>query len=90
MQDFKDCRAFEDPLTEVVLFFHHASILLFTTFNKLLRLDKPLVHDAVTKFARTLGNGAFKASAMKTTTLTDIDMSDSEVIYFTSQFIWAE
>jgi hypothetical protein len=41
-KDFADARferlhnAFEDPLTEVVLFFHHASIPLLTSFNKLL------------------------------------------------------
>ena len=86
--DFGDARfqrlhkAFEDPLTEVVLFFHNASIPCFTTFNKLLQSDKPLVHvvhDAAAKFARTLGNRVSKASVIKSTTLTDIDMGDSEV-----------
>ena len=59
-EDFGDARfqrlhkAFEDPLAEVVLLFHNASIPCFTTFNKLLQSDKPLihvVHDAVAKFA---------------------------------------
>jgi hypothetical protein len=87
-EDFADarfqrlCKAFEDPLTEVVPFLHQASIPLFTSFNKLLRQsDEPLVHDFVTKFARTLGNRVFKDSVMKSTTLSlpDIDMSDSDV-----------
>jgi hypothetical protein len=72
-----------------VLFFHHASIPLFTTFNKLLQSDEPLVHDTVTKFARTLGNRAFKATVIKSTasSLGDIDMSDSEV-YIPHQSIY--
>ena len=85
-------KAFGDPLTEVVLLFHHASIPLFATFNKPLQSDEPLVHvvhDAVTKFARTLENRVFKATVIKSTTssLADIDMSDSEV-YIPHQSIY--
>ena len=87
-ENFADARfqrlqkAFEDSCTEAVLLFHHASIPVFTTFNKLLQSGEPLVHvvhDAVTKFARTLGNRVFKASVMKDSPSFDIDASDSEV-----------
>ena len=36
--------AFENPLTEVALFFHHASIPVFTNFNRLLQSDEPAIH----------------------------------------------
>ena len=37
-------KVFENPLTEVSLFFHNASIPLFTNFNKLLQSDEPSIH----------------------------------------------
>ena len=46
-----------------------------------------MVHDAVAKFSRTLENHVSKVSVMKSTTLTNIDMADSEV-YLPRQSIY--
>ena len=46
--DLRLHRAFENPLAKVALFFHRASVPLFTKFNKLLQSDEPaicIVHD---------------------------------------------
>ena len=82
MHDFNDFRKLLKIHVEAVLLFHNASIPLFTTFNKLLQSDEPLVHvvhDAVTNFAKTLGNRVFKSSVIKDTTIFNIDASDLEV-----------
>jgi len=70
--------AFENPLTEVALFFHHASIPLFTKFNKLLQSDEPaihIVHDSVTKLAKTLANRIIKAEMA----VDEIPLDDSQI-----------
>jgi hypothetical protein len=75
-------KAFENPLTEVVLYFHHASIPLFTSFNMLLQSEEPLIHivlDSVTKLGKTLGNRIIKASIVKESSLTGIDLEDQSI-----------
>lgn len=52
--------AFTNPLTEVALLFHHASIPLFNNFNKLLKSEEPIIHmlhDSMTQLARSLCGG---------------------------------
>ena len=87
-ENFADARfqrlrkAFENPLTEVVLLFHHASIPLFTSFNMLLQSEEPSIHivfDSVTKLGKTLGNRIIKASIMKESRLTGIDLEDQSI-----------
>jgi hypothetical protein len=87
-ENFADARfqrlrkAFENPVTEMVLFFHHASIPLFTSFNKLLQSDEPcihIVHDSVVKLGKTLGNRIIKTNIMKESPLTGINLEDQSI-----------
>ncbi len=87
-EEFADARfqrlvkAFENPLTEVVLFFHQATIPLFTSFNMLLQSEEPLVHrihNSVTRLGKTLANRIIKSSIMKESTLTLIDLEDQSI-----------
>ena len=87
-EDLADARfkrlhtAFENPLTEVALFFHDASIQLFTNFNKLLQSDEPSIHivyDSVIKLANTLGNRIIKVAVMSKTSLNEINLQDPEI-----------
>ncbi|XP_068677860.1 uncharacterized protein [Montipora foliosa] len=74
-------KAFENPLTEVSLFFHNASIPLFTNFNKLLQSDEPSIHivyDSVIKLATTLGNRIIKVEVMKKP-LNEINLQDPTI-----------
>ncbi|XP_058941996.1 uncharacterized protein [Pocillopora verrucosa] len=74
-------KAFENPLTEVSLFFHNASIPLFTNFNKLLQSDEPSIHivyDSVIKLANTLGNRVIKVEVMKKP-LNEINLQDPTI-----------
>ena len=87
-EEFADARferlhtAFQNPVTELALLFNQANISLFTDFNKLLQSDEPvihIVHDKVTKLARTLANRIIKASVVQNTPITEIDMADQEI-----------
>lgn len=82
-------KAFENPLTEVALLFHHASIPLFTNFNKLLQSDEPaihIVHDSVTRLAKTLANRIIKGDIVKNMAITEITLDDP-LIYTPTQSI---
>ena len=87
-EDLADARfkrlhtAFENPLTKVALFFHNASIPLFTNFNKLLQSDEPSIHivyDSVIKLASTPGNRIIKVAIMSKTSLNEINLQDPEI-----------
>jgi len=70
-------RAFQNPLTEVSLFFCNASIPLFTNFNKLLQ-SIHIVYDSVIKLANTLGNRVIKVEVMKKK-LNEINLQDPTI-----------
>lgn len=75
-------RAFENPLTEVALFLHHASFPLFTNFNKLLQSDEPVihvVHDLVRRLAKTLANRIVKSDVVKQMAITEINLDDPQI-----------
>ena len=60
--------AFKNPLTEIALLFHHASISLFTNFNKLMQSDEPLIHivyESVVRLAKTIANRIIKPEVVK-------------------------
>ncbi len=74
--------AFQNPVTEIALLFNQATIPLFTTFNKLLQSEEPvihIVHEKVTTLAKTLGNRIIKANVMQETAIAEIDLADPEV-----------
>ena len=84
-EDFADKRfqrlhqAFNNPLTEVVLLFHHASIPLFNNFNKLLQSDEPIIHmlhGSIEKLARNLANRIIKPQVVRDTPIAELDLSD--------------
>ena len=82
-------KAFENPLTEVVLYFHNASIPLFTNFNKLLQADEPsihILHDSTMKLGKTLGNRIIRSNVMRESGLTDINLEDP-LLYIPTQSI---
>ena len=61
--------------TEIALPFQHASISLFTNFNTLMQSDEPLihvVHDSVTRLAKTLPNSIIKAEVVKETNVAEL------------------
>ena len=60
--------AFKNPLTEIALLFHHASISLFTNFNKLTQSDEPLipvVYESVLRLPKTIANRIIKPEVVK-------------------------
>ena len=74
--------AFQNPVTEIALLFNQATIPLFTTFNKLLQSEEPvihIVHEKVTTLAKTQGNRIIKANEMQKTAITEIDLANPEV-----------
>ena len=74
--------AFSNSLTEVVLLFHHASIPLFTTFNKLLQSQEPIIHmlhTSITRLARTLANRIIKPVVLRDTAVEELDLSDPTI-----------
>ena len=94
-ENFADARfqrlrkAFENPLTEVVLYFHNASIPLFTNFNKLLQADEPsihILHDSVMKLGKMLGNRIIRSNVMRESGLSDINLEDP-LLYIPTQSI---
>lgn len=73
--------AFENPLTEIALLFHHASISLFTNFNKLMQSDEPLlhiVHDSVARLAKSIANRILKPEVVKEVKFTELDVDDPQ------------
>jgi hypothetical protein len=67
--------AFQNPVTEIALLFNQATIPLFTTFNKLLQSEEPvihIVHEKVTTLAKTQGNRIIKANEMQKTAITEL------------------
>ena len=67
---------------EVVLFFHHASIPLFTSFNMLLQSNEPLIHnvlDSVLRLGKKLGNRIIKTNITRESKLTDINLEDQSI-----------
>lgn len=87
-EDFADERfnrlkkAFNNPLTEVSLFFHHASIPLFNNFNKLLQSDEPVIHmlqGSIEKLAMSLANRIIKPQVVRDTPITELDLSDATI-----------
>ena len=77
-------KAFENPLTEVSLFFHNASTSLFTNFNKLLQSDEPSIHivyDSVIKLATTL-------TAWKEAKVVDGSVNDQEIFHYRVDILW--
>ena len=74
--------AFTNPLTEVALLFHHASILLFNNFNKLLQSEEPIIHmlhDSTIKLARSLANRIITPQVLKDTPITELNMDDPQI-----------
>ena len=52
-------RSYADPMTEVYLLFHHATLPCFTNFNKLLQREDPLIyqlHDSQQRFMHKLAS----------------------------------
>ena len=74
--------AFTNPLTEVVLLFHHASIPLFKNFNKLLQSEGPIIHmlhDSTIKLVQSLANRIIKSQVLKETPVTELNSDDPKI-----------
>ena len=74
--------AFNNPLTEIALLFHHASIPLFNNFNKLLQSEEPIIHmlhDSTIQLARSLANRIIKPHVLKDTPVTELNLDDPKI-----------
>ena len=59
--------AYEDPMTEVYLLFYQAILPVFTTFNKLLQREEPLIyrlHEAQQRFMHKLASKFIKPAVI--------------------------
>ena len=75
-------KGFNNPLTEVALLFHHASIQLFNNFNKLLQSNEPIIHmfhASIEKLARNLANRIIKPQVVRDTPITELNLSDPTI-----------
>ena len=74
--------AFTNPLTEVALLFHHASIPLFNNFNKLLQSEEPIIHmlhDSMTQLAWSLANRIIQPQVLKDTPVKELNLDDPKI-----------
>lgn len=72
--------AFSNPLLEVVLLFHSASIQLFTEFNKFLQRSEPTIHvlqGAMLSLARKIANRIIKAPFLKEAEIENLNLDDA-------------
>lgn len=87
-EDFADSRfkrlheAFKNPLTEITLLFHQASIPIFNRFNKLMQSDEPVIHillDSINRLAKTLATRIIKPEVIRDTPILQLDLSNTDI-----------
>ena len=74
--------AFKNPLTEVTLLFHQASIPIFSRFNKLMQTDKPVIHvllDSVNRLAKKLATRIIKPEVVRNTLRLQLDLFNADI-----------
>ena len=87
-EDFSDARfvrlkqAFSNPIIEPLLFFHSASIQLYTHFNKLLQRSEPtihILHSEIVALAKKIATRIVKPQCIKDTEISNLDLDDEDI-----------